>query len=633
MKTKLRHIAASVAFLALPALFLGQVPTPTLGTAANFVLFSTNGAVTKVGTSLAHLTGNIGTNNGSSTGFGNVDGVMNDQNGVSAQAAADLLSAYNQLNAAVATFFPAPLLGNGQILTAGVYSISASATLDNDLILNGQGNPSAVFIIQIQGAFSTNASSKVKLINGAKACNVFWKVEGLVSMASGTSIKGTIIANNAAINMAIGDTLEGRALSTAGAVTVDGILGYMPIGCGSPILTGPASPTLASVACYALFSGNGSVTNTGSTTVTGDIGTNVGLTTGFNTVAVNGVVHPIPDGSTGACASDLLNVHTYLNTLPFDIELLYPAQFGRNLTLTPHVYRLNGATSFNDTLYLNAQNNTNAVFVIQMFGALSTSTYAKVLLINGAQAKNVYWLVNGGVNINNYSEFKGTIIANNGAIDLGMGMKLVGRALTTNGAFSTASISVVNTSGSPNISSQPTDQTACVGDLASFAVSTTGPGLTYQWRKGTTNLVNGGNISGATYAMLTINPVAAGDIASNYNVVISGDCAAAVTSTNVSLILCASTTGISYNSNVVSNEFLLFPNPFTNTLLVSVEDASQLNNSVLKIYNVLGSEVLSTQILSETTQVDANNLIAGIYYYKVITNGKLIQSGKLISNN
>ena len=50
-------------------------------------------------------------------------------------------------------------------------------------------------------------------------------------MASGTSMKGTVIANNAAINMSTGDTLEGRSLSIAGAVSVNGVLAYLPTGC------------------------------------------------------------------------------------------------------------------------------------------------------------------------------------------------------------------------------------------------------------------------------------------------------------------------------------------------------------------------------------------------------------------
>ncbi len=240
---------------------------------------------------------------------------MHDADGASAQCSTDLLIAYNQLKNAVPTFFPAALLGNGATLTAGVYSISSAATLNSVLTLNAQGNSNAVFIFKIQGPFSTNANSKVKLINGALACNVFWKVEGMVSMASGTSMKGTVIANNAAINMSTGDTLEGRALSTTGAVTAGGVLAYIPIGCGSPVLTGPAAPTLASTECYSIFSSSGSVSNSGITTITGDVGTNSDLTTGFDSSLVTGTIHPIPDASTAQCAADLLTVYSYLNLL------------------------------------------------------------------------------------------------------------------------------------------------------------------------------------------------------------------------------------------------------------------------------------------------------------------------------
>ncbi|MBP7809204.1 MAG: DUF3494 domain-containing protein [Bacteroidia bacterium] len=430
---KLILMAATVALSMSPKSNFGQAPN--LGSTVNFELFTSVGAVTNSG--ISHVTGHVGTNSGSSTGFGNVNGVMNDNNGASALAATDLLTAYNQLNATISTFFPAPLLGNGQILNAGVYSVSGAATLNLDLTLNGQGNPNAVFIIKISGPLSTNAGSKVKLINSAKACNVFWKIEGLVSMGAGTSMKGTIIANNAAINMNAGDTLEGRALSINGAVTVDGVMAYTPVGCGSPTLTGPAAPNLASTACYGIFTASGPLTNTGITFVTGDVGTNVGLCTGFNTLNVTGMVHPIPDGSTAAAAADLGNVYTYLNALPYDIELLYPAQFGNNLVLTPHTYIMNAAASLTDTLYLNGMGNANAVFVIKINGALSTSTYAKVILTNGTQSKNIFWLVNGAVNLNSYADFKGTIVANNGAVSLNTGVMLDGRAFTTTGTFLT----------------------------------------------------------------------------------------------------------------------------------------------------------------------------------------------------
>jgi len=533
MKTKLLNKIAFLSLVLIPALNFAQAPA--LGTAANFVLFSTNGALTNTGTS--QLTGNVGTNSGASTTFGNVNGSMHDQDLVSGQCATDLLIAYNQLNTTIPTAFPAPALGGGQILTAGVYSISAAATLNLDLTLNASGNPNAVFIFQIAGPLSTNANSKVKLVNGAQACNVFWKVEGLVDMAPGTTMRGTIIANNAAINMNTNDTLEGRALSTAGAISVNGVLAYTPIGCGSPMLTGPAFPNLASTSCYSLFSGNGSLTNSGITNVDGSVGTNVGLTTGFNALLVTGAIHPIPDGSTAACATDLGNVYTYLNTLPADIELLYPIQFGRNLVLTPHTYLMNGATTLTDTLYLNAENNTNAVFVIQINGAFSTSTYSKIILTNGTQAKNVFWKVDGAVSINNFSDFKGSIVCNNGAVSINKGTTINGRVYTTNGAFT------------------------------SDSVTTTMPPI--------------------------CGPVS-------------------ITSID--------------NENFIS----IYPNPFKDQVTIKL-NATQFSKCELIIYNVLGAEINNTLLNSQTTTLETSNLPSGIYFYKVISNNKIIQTGKLIS--
>ena len=446
MKTSLFNVLVAVILLIIPTFIFAQ--SPTLGTVSNFVLFSSNGAVSNTG--ISHLTGNVGTNNGSSTGFGNVNGVMHDNDGASAQCMADLLTAYSQLNTAIPTYFIAPLLGNGDTLVAGVYFIAAATSLNLELTLNAQGDPNAVFIFQIQGPLSTNASSKINLINGAMACNVFWKVEGLVSMASGTSMKGTIIANNAAIIMNTGDTLEGRALSTAGAITIDGVLAYTPIGCGSAVLTGPVAPTLGAAACYAIYSTNGAVYNSGITYITGDVGSNNGSATGFNPLFVTGAIHPIPDGSTAQCAIDLLSAYNYIDTLPYDIELLYPAQFGNSLVLTPHTYRMNGAATFTDTIFINAQGNANAVFVIQINGAITTSTYSNVVLMNGAQSKNVYWKVEGAVNINNYSIFRGTIICNNGALGaFNTGVTLDGRSLTTTGAVTTTAINAI----APNIPS------------------------------------------------------------------------------------------------------------------------------------------------------------------------------------
>ena len=431
------HSALAVALFLMPMANFAQT-APTLGTAANFVLFSTNGAVTNTGNSL--LTGNVGTNNGSSTDFGNVNGQMHDSDLVTAQAATDLLVAYNQLAATAANFAHAPLFGGGEILIAGVYGVGQASTLDGTLTFDALNDPNAVFIVKIDGAFATTSNSKIELMNGALACNIFWKIEGKVEMASESTMRGTIIANNGAITMSTGDILEGRALTTTGAISVDQVSSFTPIGCGSVVLTGPAAPVMASTACFTLFSGSGAVTNSGITHVTGDVGTNTGLTTGFQAENVTGTIHSNPDTATAQAAADLGVVYTYLNTLPTDIELLYPAQFGNDLVLTPHTYLMNAATVLIGEVVLDAQGNNDAVFVIKINGALSTGTFAKVILVNGAQSKNVYWKVDGAISISDNSTIKGTFVGNNGAVDIMTGVNLDGRAFSTTGTLTTSAI-------------------------------------------------------------------------------------------------------------------------------------------------------------------------------------------------
>ena len=441
MRRTLLSFISAVVILAAPVFCEAQIIT--LGAAADFALFTADGGIGNLPTSTSHITGHVGTNNGAVTGFGNVNGVMHNNDGATAAAAASLLLAAGQINSTISTFFPAPLIGNNDTLEAGVYSIAGVTTLSGDLILDGQNDPNAIFIIKISAAFSSTALAEVILINGAQACNVYWKSFGAITLAAGTKMKGNVIADIGAIDLAADVDIEGRVLSTTGAITINGVRVYTPSGCGSVPLTGPAAPLLGPTACYALFSGNGSVTSGSPNTVlTGDVGTNVGLTTGFDPLNVTGTIHTNPDVSTATTAAALTGVYNYLNALPHDIELLFPAQFGNKLVLTPHVYLLGAATAMNDTLYLNAEDNPNAVFVIKITGALTTGTFAHVKLINGAQAANVFWKVDGAVDIADSARMKGTIIANNAAIDLGAGVLLEGRAMTTSGALGTAAVTV-----------------------------------------------------------------------------------------------------------------------------------------------------------------------------------------------
>src|SRR4051812_41233678 len=96
MKTKLLFIMTAVA-LCFPKPEFAQAPA--LGTVSQFVIFSSNGAVTHTGAGMnSHITGDVGSQIGGNSGFGNVDGVMRAGDGVTASAVADLNAVYLDLS-------------------------------------------------------------------------------------------------------------------------------------------------------------------------------------------------------------------------------------------------------------------------------------------------------------------------------------------------------------------------------------------------------------------------------------------------------------------------------------------------------------------------------------------------------
>ncbi|MFT5859305.1 MAG: hypothetical protein ACI865_001406, partial [Flavobacteriaceae bacterium] len=231
-------IITALIVLVSPSITYSQ-PPPNLGTAIDFAIFTSVGALGNTGT-LTNITGHIGTNAGAITGFGPPNVVIgNTENATpaTAQCLIDVQAAYDQIVAMVPNQIHAPAYGSGETLTAGIYNTGGAGSLAGPLTLDAEGNPDTLFIFQFGGAFATGALSTVNLINGASACNVFWVAEGAMSMAANTNMKGTVISNNGAIGMSVGVMLEGRILTTGGAASIyDGIInlpacGIIPINC------------------------------------------------------------------------------------------------------------------------------------------------------------------------------------------------------------------------------------------------------------------------------------------------------------------------------------------------------------------------------------------------------------------
>jgi hypothetical protein len=146
---------------------------PSLLTAGSFgVLAGTT--VTNTGSTV--INGDVGVSPGSAiTGFppGIVNGTIHAANAVAGQAQVDNTNAYNVLaGRPITTNLTGQDLG-GKTLIAGVYGFNSSAQLTGTLILDGQGNPNSVFIINIGSTLTTASGSSILLINGAQGGNVF----------------------------------------------------------------------------------------------------------------------------------------------------------------------------------------------------------------------------------------------------------------------------------------------------------------------------------------------------------------------------------------------------------------------------------------------------------------------------
>jgi hypothetical protein len=221
---------AMVAFFLILSSSITSAQLPNLGTAIDFALFTSAGALGNTGVS--NITGNIGTNIGAVTGFEPptvVIGSTEVANTVTAQCLIDVQAAYDEIFAMTPTETGhAPAYGGGETLLPGVYAIGAAGSVGGDLTLDADGDTEAIFIFKFGGAFTTGASTNINLINGATSCRVFWIAQGAIAMAALTNMKGTLIASGGAISMGANGILEGRMLSTTGEATVYSVISAIP---------------------------------------------------------------------------------------------------------------------------------------------------------------------------------------------------------------------------------------------------------------------------------------------------------------------------------------------------------------------------------------------------------------------
>ncbi|WP_367773181.1 ice-binding family protein [Flavobacterium sp. WC2421] len=200
-------------------------------------------------------------------------------------------------------------------------------------------------------------------------------------------------------------------------------------------LSAQTAPNFGSVAKFVLFSGNGAVSNTGSSTLKGNVGANIGAVTGFQSpTTIDGTIENV-NALTAQAALDLKAVCIQLqNTIATNTT--HSTIYGNGETLVPGVYSAGAAASIAGTLTLDAQGNPNALFIFKIGGALTTAAGATVTLRNGAVAANVIWIANGAIAMAAGTTMNGTLIGYDGAVSMGAGGILNGRMFSNVGAVS-----------------------------------------------------------------------------------------------------------------------------------------------------------------------------------------------------
>jgi Ice-binding-like/Bacterial Ig-like domain len=172
------------------------------------------------------------------------------------------------------------------------------------------------------------------------------------------------------------------------------------------------------------------VTNTGSTVVSGDVGLSPGTSvTGFPPGSAGGTIH-IADGAAALAQASL--TAGYLDAAARTGGTAVAGDLvGR--TLTTGIYTSTSSLANSGDLTLDAQGNPDAVFIFQIASTLITGSGSHIILANGAKACNVFWQVGSSATLGTNSVFKGNILALT-SITITTGVNLEGRALARNGA-------------------------------------------------------------------------------------------------------------------------------------------------------------------------------------------------------
>jgi type VI secretion system secreted protein VgrG len=203
-----------------------------------------------------------------------------------------------------------------------------------------------------------------------------------------------------------------------------------------------AAPLLGSAQAFAVL-GAATVTNTGPTTIHGNLGVSPGSAiTGLESITLYGTANQA-NAAADLAETDAMAAYAALAALP-DTANLTGQDLGSVGVLTPGVYAFDAAAQLTGTLRLNFAGDPDTPFVFQVGSALTLASAANVIIENGGPTSAVYWDVGSSATLGTASTFAGNLLAQQSVtFDAGASM-LCGRAIALTAAVTMDSNAVSN---------------------------------------------------------------------------------------------------------------------------------------------------------------------------------------------